>query len=80
MSKAGKKMIAGAKEALAVARGKKFPTSVTQFGYMVWRPSCGLVGLLHDSKGMADLWCVGAGDNKGSKVFRVRVSTVSRGQ
>lgn len=42
MSRTASKILAGAKEALAVARGERLPAKATLFGWAVWHPSCGL--------------------------------------
>lgn len=48
MGKANK-IIKGAKEALAVARGKAVPARVTEFGWMVWSPM-GLGSMFYRTK------------------------------
>jgi hypothetical protein len=50
MSKAGKKIIAGAREALAIARGKKMPARVTAHGWMLWSADTGLGSTVYPDK------------------------------
>lgn len=38
MSKAGKKILKGVREAVAVAQGKKMPARVTAFAWTWWHP------------------------------------------
>lgn len=38
MGKAGNRIIAGAQEALKIARGEAMPAKVTAFGWMWWHP------------------------------------------
>lgn len=74
MGKAGKKLIAGAKEALAVARGKAMPAKATKFGWMEWNPAYGLGGFVYNEEGMAR----GCADPR-SKVVRVKIETINDG-
>jgi hypothetical protein len=70
MSKAGERLLAGAREAVAVARGEKMPAPVTSYRWMVWHPIGGLSMTTYLKKPTPL-------DNK-ARAVRVRIETVSR--
>lgn len=53
MSKAGKRIIAGAREALAIAKGKKLPARVVMHGWSIWHPQYGLIAACHPTEQVA---------------------------
>lgn len=65
------KIIAGAKEALAIARGEKMPAKVTAFGWTTWSPQSGLGNFIYGDENIAK-GCSGRND----KIVRVRIETV----
>lgn len=71
MSKAGKKIIKGAREALAIARGEKMPARITMTGWMVWSP-VGLGNMVYRTKPHV---FTGAG----ARAVRVKVTTQTSG-
>lgn len=71
MSKAGNKIVAGAREALAVARGKKMPAKVTAFGWMLWSPDTGLGTTVFPEKPT-----ISPAYKGWTRAVRVRVTTV----
>lgn len=63
----GKRIIRGAREALAVARGQQIPARVTMLGWMVWSPS-GLGSMVYRTK-------PNVFRGMGARAVRVKVTT-----
>ena len=86
MSKAGKRMIAGARSALAVARGRKRPAKATLFGWAVMLPGgmltwnvCGdRRAAWEEAANMVGNGGVALAKQAGFRVVRVAISTVPR--
>lgn len=66
------KIIAGAREALAIAKGKKMPARATRLAYMLWSPIYGIFGLPRDTKEAASTMRL----HKNERVVKVRITTV----
>lgn len=67
------RIVAGAREALAIVRGKKMPAKVTRFAYMLWSPVFGIFGIPRETKKAASTMRI----YKNERVVRVRITTVS---
>lgn len=75
MGKAGKKLLAGAREALAITRGEKMPAKATLHGWALWYPTRGLDGTVFTRRPRPDP----IQKKMGCRAVRVVLTTVPNG-